>query len=73
MNSGAVGTCEICGKKNVPVRWTVFRYNIRCECHSPCHHESVLHCNDCVPREPEITRIKIKTSELRNYAGVTVY
>jgi len=65
MNEGAIGTCDICGKENVPLTRTDYKYEIKCECHSPYHLVTIFHCAACVLKEPETTRIKIKTSELR--------
>jgi hypothetical protein len=57
------GTCEMCGKERNLQR-TVFRYNIKCECHSPYHFEMVCHCSDCIPEEPEVTKVYLRTKEL---------
>lgn len=61
-----VGTCDICGAKNVHLNRKYYEYsNIKCECHSPCHFEIVRYCNNCEPVEPKETRILINTSTLR--------
>lgn len=57
------GKCEVCGKEGILIR-TYFRYDIQCECHSPNHYEMVRHCPTCVPSEPEVTKIHLKTSTL---------
>jgi hypothetical protein len=57
------GKCEICNKET-HLKRTYFRYDIKCECHSPNHFELVIHCNDCVPVEPKITKISINTKML---------
>jgi len=59
------GKCEICGKETFLQR-TYFKYNIKCECHSPQHFEFIRHCDDCVPEEPKITKIIVKTETLKN-------
>lgn len=63
--SGAVeyGHCKYCHKETFLER-TYFRYDIKCECHSPSHFEIVYHCKDCKPIEPEETRIILKTATL---------
>jgi hypothetical protein len=58
------GKCDICGKEAVLQR-TYFRYDIKCECHSPYHFELVMHCKDCIPKEPEETKIILKTKALK--------
>lgn len=57
------GKCEICGNETSLDR-TYFRYDIQCECHSPRHFELVRHCNKCVPVEPKVTQLTIKTDVL---------
>lgn len=57
------GTCDIC-KKESHIQRTYFRYDIKCECHSPNHFELVYHCNECVPTEPDQTKLTIKTNNL---------
>jgi len=64
--SGSVefGKCEVCGKGTILQR-TYWHYNIKCECHSPNHVEMIRHCKDCVPIEPKITKIDIRTDQLK--------
>lgn len=57
------GKCEVCGKETSLQR-SCFYYDIECECHSPYHFEFVKHCRNCIPKEPEITKITIKTANL---------
>lgn len=57
------GNCEICGNE-APLERTYFHYNIKCECHSPYHFELVRHCKNCIAKEPEVTTLTIKTSQL---------
>lgn len=57
--------CEVCGKETELQR-TYFRYDVKCECHSPNHFELVRHCIDCVPEEPKYTKISVKTEDLHN-------
>lgn len=57
------GKCECCGKETSLMR-TYFHYDIKCECCSPTHFEFVKHCSDCVPQEPEFTKIKVRTANL---------
>jgi len=49
------GKCEMCGN-SAPLQRTYFRYDIRCGCHSPHHFNLVIHCEDCKPKEPLVTR-----------------
>jgi hypothetical protein len=65
--SGSVeyGICDIC-KKEAILQRTYFRYDIKCECHSPYHFEMIRHCNNCIPKEPLITNITIKTANLKD-------
>lgn len=65
--SGCVefGECEMC-KKETYLERTYFRYNIKCECHSPYHFELIRHCKECVPVEPKETKIILKTEYLKN-------
>lgn len=65
MSGGCVehGICEVCGNEDFLTR-TYFRYPIKCECHSPQHFELIRHCKNCTPKEPEITKIQLRTSEL---------
>lgn len=58
------GKCEICKKESNLIR-TYFKYDIKCECHSPCHFEIVKHCKECKPVEPLETKMTIKTSRLK--------
>lgn len=60
-----IGTCQVCGKQDVPLTRKYYRYAIKCECHSPEHFEIVEHCKDCIPTEPESVTIEINTGELR--------
>lgn len=57
------GRCDICHNDNNLER-TYFRYDIKCECHSPYHFELIRHCSDCIPKEPTQTIIHIKTEYL---------
>lgn len=57
------GKCQICGNEGIIER-TYFRYDIKCECHSPHHFEIVFHCKDCIPKEPAETKIIINTKNL---------
>ncbi len=60
------GICNSCNKEG-PVNRTYFTYeSIACECHSPTHFEIIWHCSDCIPVEPAITKIQIKTDNLKN-------
>ena len=61
-----VGRCECCGKDNVPLERTYFRYPFECECHSPEHFILVRHCEDCDPIEPRETKVVFKTEDLKN-------
>ena len=61
-----VGRCECCGKDNIPLERTYFRYPFECECHSPEHFILVRHCEDCEPTEPRETKVVLKTDDLKN-------
>lgn len=61
-----IGRCECCGKENVPLTRTYFRYPFKCECHSPEHFVLIRHCEDCEPKEPRETRITLKTEDIKN-------
>jgi hypothetical protein len=61
--SAEYGTCDIC-KKEANIERTYFRYDIKCECHYPSHFEIVYHCKNCIPKEPTITKIELKTENL---------
>lgn len=63
-----VGICDICKEKGVLNR-KYYRYNIKCECHSPTHFEIVHHCDKCEPKEPDITKISISTSLLKAHTS----
>lgn len=51
--------CAVCGKTGILKR-KYYKYNIKCDCHSPEHFELVLHCPSCVPKPPETTTVFIK-------------
>jgi len=57
------GKCEICGKES-SLKRTYWHYAIKCECHSPSHFELRRHCYDCLPEEPKITNVSLKTETL---------
>ena len=59
------GKCDMC-KKETHLERTYFRYNIKCECHSPYHFELIIHCKDCIPCEPTNTNIILNTKYLNN-------
>ena len=63
-NEFEYGRCEVCGEEGILTR-TYFRYDIKCECHSPNHFEIVLHHKDCVPKEPTYTKVSFRTEELK--------
>lgn len=67
MSCGGIefGKCEVCGEEK-QLRRTTFYYDIKCECHSPQHFELRRHCNNCKPKEPEETRVLLKTEALKN-------
>lgn len=64
MSSIEIGKCDVCGNESHLHR-TYFRYNIKCDCHSPQHFELVCHCFDCVPREPIYTIITVGSSKTK--------
>ena len=57
------GKCQICGEDK-PLTRTYYHYDIKCECHSPNHFEFVIHCKDCVPKEPRETKVVFATRNL---------
>lgn len=57
------GYCDVCGKEG-PLQRATYYYDIKCECHSPKHFEIVLHCKNCIPKEPRETRITFNTNKL---------
>lgn len=60
-----VGKCEVCGKEDIELSRTYFRYNLKCECHSPYHFEMIRHCKDCIPKEPRTTKVILRTDKLK--------
>lgn len=50
------GECECCGEETFLQR-TTFRYDFKCDCHSPYHFNLVIHCKDCKPDEPKEYKI----------------
>ena len=68
MCGGEMGVvkCQICGKKDVQLQKTYFHYNFKCLCHSPRHFDEVIHCNECIPKEPTETKISISTENLKS-------
>lgn len=58
------GKCDVCGERG-PINRTYYRYDMKCECHSPNHFEIVYHCKDCIPKEPTYTQIHFKTIDLK--------
>jgi len=65
MSDYELGICDICNQLTHLQR-TYFRYDIKCECHSPYHFEVVHHCSSCQPLEPKETRVILKTDYLKN-------
>ena len=63
--SGSVehGICDFCGKEDFLQR-TYFRYNIKCDCHSPQHFELMIHCKNCIPIEPINTKISFGSNKI---------
>lgn len=59
------GQCPICGFERQLHR-KYYRYDLRCECHSPKHFEVVWHCENCEPEPPEFTTIDIRTENLKH-------
>jgi hypothetical protein len=58
------GACQCCGKDSFLQR-TYFRYDLKCECHSPYHFEIVDHCKECTPIEPQYTKVSVRTQDLK--------
>lgn len=63
------GTCEICGRESYLTR-TSFKYDIKCECHSPYHFDLFIHCAACKPTKPKETKVILKTESLREITNV---
>lgn len=63
------GKCKYCEYEG-PINRTYYRYDIRCECHSPQHFEMVYHCDKCEPKEPQETKITINTKILRQLSDI---
>lgn len=59
------GKCDICRKFSYLNR-KYYRYDIKCECHSPYHFDLVYHCNDCTPTPPKETKIILKVETLKD-------
>lgn len=57
------GFCSVCLKQGNVSR-TYFKYDVKCECHSPNHFEIVWHCEGCEPEEPKTTQITLRTDLL---------
>ena len=57
------GVCDICKNERFLNR-KYYYYDIECECHSPKHFEIVRHCSSCVPVEPSLTKIELRTDYL---------
>lgn len=64
MGDAEQGTCSVCKKESNGISRKYFRYEVKCECCSPTHFEIVYHCTNCVPKEPILTNITIKTENL---------
>jgi len=64
MGDQEFGKCPYC-KEEKPLNRKYYRYDIKCECHSPQHFEIVWHCNNCTPHEPRVTNIEINTEYLK--------
>jgi hypothetical protein len=62
------GSCEVCGKEAILER-TYYNYEIKCECHSPNHFECIDHCSNCTPIEPYITKIYMKSSNIKRLSA----
>ena len=57
-----IGICKVCGEKKKLER-TYFNYPVDCECHSPNHFETIRHCENCKPKEPEETLVLYNTAK----------
>lgn len=63
MNSVEFGECIFCGHIEFLER-TYFKYNIKCDCHSPQHFELVIHCYKCKPIEPKTTKVSYGSNNI---------
>lgn len=68
-NTVNIGRCEVCGKEDVVLRSTRFHYNIPCDCHVNNHFDLIQHCENCVPKRPEFTKVFLKTENLKMWGG----
>jgi hypothetical protein len=60
------GLCNSCGDIGKLNRHYFYYEDIKCECHSPQHHfEIIWVCDKCPVQEPLITKIEIKTENLK--------
>lgn len=71
MRDTEYGKCQVCGEESLLER-TYFRYPLQCECHNPQHIELICHCKDCVPKEPEYTKVAFKTEDLKNPIAIAL-
>lgn len=62
--SQEIGTCDVCGRENVPLARKYYNYDIKCACHSPNHFEIVFYCKNCEPKEPEETTIQFRDERI---------
>lgn len=64
--SGSIefGKCDICGK-NAQLNRKYYHYDIQCECCSPNHFDLICHCDNCHPKPPKQTTIKLKVYTLK--------
>ncbi|CAG7580239.1 MAG: hypothetical protein SLAVMIC_00316 [uncultured marine phage] len=53
------GICDICNREAYIDR-KYYRYDIKCECHSPNHFVICYHCENCEPTEPTETKISLR-------------
>ena len=48
-----IGTCDMCGERDVPVSRTYYHYRLYCTCcNGNYHFEIVCTCKNCKPEAP---------------------
>ena len=62
-----IGKCDICGKEDVALDRTYFKYPVKCDCHEPYHFEIVHHCKDCIPIIPRLTATYLVNAKGERY------
>jgi hypothetical protein len=64
MGDAIMGICPYCNQEKHLMR-TYFYYDLDCECHIGPHYIAADHCSECIPKEPSLTKIIVKTGTLK--------